>query len=88
MRIDFSDCTVRHDGRQYILSETKTTKEGKNKGETYESTIGCFSDEDQLLKGLIKHGMVEGSINSVNHIKEMITASSQYVKAVVESRHD
>ena len=79
MNLIFKNHSIRHDGLQYILSVKRISKGEKSKGQEVESVLGYYANESQLLKGLIKFGMADDAIESIEQIKEMITAATQRV---------
>lgn len=77
MNLTFKNCAIRHDGLQYILSVKRISKGEKSKGMEVESPIGYYANENQLLKGLIKFGMADDAIQSIEQVKEMIDVATQ-----------
>jgi len=89
MRLSFKDCTIRHDGKQYILSVERIAAEGKKAGERVEKVLGFYPKESQLLKGLIKHGLSSDAVTMAKHVYKIVEEAAEFIETkVIEGKNN
>ena len=69
MEIKYKDCTISHDGRQYVLTtKAKSKKEGK---ET-DRILGYHVSAMSLLDGVIKHKLGNDAVSDIRSVMSAI----------------
>lgn len=67
---------IKTNGQEVILLKEKTVKEGKNAGNTVESTVGYYQSVEGALSKVARMKVAEDSKDTIT-IKEYVDALSQ-----------
>ncbi|HCT7985334.1 TPA: DUF5405 family protein [Serratia liquefaciens] len=85
-----TEFVITSDSLQFILNTVKVGKKGKNEGQERYEAIGYYPTLNQLVNGLIHHGVRNSSVTSIASLAAEIGRISnlcQEAFAVCEARN-